>query len=72
MTLLLIFLPLFTAILSGFFSRLIGQKGAMFITTLGMFLTTVMALFYFYLNLLGVPTYSIFGKWICAGTFAIH
>lgn len=72
MTLLLIFLPLFTSIIAGFFSRLVGQKGAMFITTLGMFITTVIAFFFFFSNLSGIPVYTIFGKWICSGTFIVH
>jgi NADH-quinone oxidoreductase subunit L len=62
MTLIIIFLPLFTAVLSGFLGRLIGQKGSMFITTLGMVITMVISFYFFYSNLIGVPTYLVLGK----------
>ena len=73
MFLICIFLPLFNAILTGFFGWLIGQKGSMFITTFGMFITACCSwVLFFRINLFGVPYYLTLGKWIYSGTFSVN
>ena len=48
MYLILIFLPLLGSIVAGFFGRKVGVRGAQFITSLSIFLTTVFAIIAFF------------------------
>ncbi len=63
MGLIIIFLPLITALLAGFFGWFIGQKGSMFITTFGMFLSAVFSwVIFFKVGLGSLPQYLVLGK----------
>lgn len=73
MLLICIFLPLFNAIIAGFFGRLIGHKGSMFITSFGMFITCFLSwVLFIKINLSGTPSYLTLGKWIYSGFFSVN
>ena len=48
MYLLIVFLPLFSAISAGFFGRFIGERGAVRLTTTSLMITAMMSLMAFY------------------------
>lgn len=65
MYLTLIFLPLLGSIISGFFGRKIGVKGAHFLTISFMVITTFLALIaYIEVGLNGIPVYIKLTKWL--------
>ncbi len=73
MALIIIFLPLITALLAGFFGWFLGQKGSMFITTFGMFISAIFSwVIFFKVALSSTPQYLVLGKWIYSGTFSIN
>ena len=65
MYLAIIALPLLGSIVSGFFGRKVGVKGAQFITSLSIGITTCIAILIFYeVGLNSVPVYVLTYRWI--------
>nr|YP_007890615.1 NADH dehydrogenase subunit 5 [Jakoba bahamiensis]AGH24109.1 NADH dehydrogenase subunit 5 [Jakoba bahamiensis] len=70
MYLLIVFLPLLSSIVSGFFGRFIGKRGAAIITTSSLILTALLSLTAFYeVGLCGSPVYIKLFTWIDSEMF---
>ena len=70
---LIIFLPLFASIISGFFGKIIGNKASQIITSLFVSLSAVLSIYIFYDVI--VNNYSnnvIITKWITSGALDVN
>lgn len=73
MYLLIIFIPLLSAIISGFFGRKIGEKGAGIITTLLIMVTCIISYSILYeVGINGAPTYIKLWNWMESGLFSVN
>jgi NADH-quinone oxidoreductase subunit L len=73
MYLLIIFLPLFGALISGFGGRWIGCYGSSVVATVCVILSAVLSLLSFYeVGFSSAPCYLILSTWIESGTFIIN
>ena len=71
MYLLIVFLPLISALVAGMFGRFVGREGAKYITTSAIFITFLMSCTAFYeVALLGRPAYLDLAPWIQSGMFS--
>jgi NADH-ubiquinone oxidoreductase chain 5 len=65
MYLTIVLLPLLGSIVSGFFGRSIGVKGAQLITSLCILITTILAsIAFFEVGMNNIPVYIELGRWI--------
>ena len=70
MYLIIVLLPLLGSILAGFFGRILGYKGAILISTLGVFLSALLSIFAFYEVALSGSTCSIhLSEWFYSEMF---
>lgn len=73
MVLLIIFLPLLSFLITILFGTLIGTSGAMCLTTLCIFITTLVSYYLFYIiNILGYSYYTIVFPWIYIESLQIN
>ena len=73
MYLLVIFIPLLSALISGLFGRKIGEKGAGLITTISIMITCVLSYTILYeVGLNGSPTYIKLWNWMESGLFTVN
>jgi len=72
MYLLIVILPLLSAIGAGFFGRFIGEKGAVILTTTSIGITALMSLIAFYsVGICGNPVYFKVATWIDSANFIV-
>jgi NADH-ubiquinone oxidoreductase chain 5 len=72
MYLLIVILPLLSAIGAGFFGRYIGERGAVLLTTFCLIITALMSLMAFYsVGIEGNPVYFKLSTWIDSENFII-
>lgn len=73
MTFLIVFIPIISALIAGFYSWQLGQKGSILITNCGMLITSVLSWNLFYtITLNNNIYYLVLGRWITSGTFSIY
>lgn len=72
MYLLIVILPLLSAIGAGFFGRFIGEKGAVILTTTSIGVTAIISLIAFYsVGICGNPVYFKVATWIDSANFIV-
>lgn len=71
MYLLIIFIPLLSAIITGFFGNLLTKKGTTKIASCFMFLTCILCYIIFYETVYS-PCYITLSPWIIAGSFELY
>jgi len=73
MYILVLFIPLLSAIIAGLFGRFIGEKGAGIITTSCIFITAFLSWTIFYeVGVCNTVTYIQLWNWITSGIYSVH
>ena len=70
---IIIFLPLFAAIISGFFGKKIGNKASQIVTSLFVSISAILSVYVFYLVIInGYTDNIIIAKWITSGVLDVN